>query len=101
MTLTPDTLAALRQTAEAVATPLKWYTTDELLKRRAMPEADGNLIAALPPPTVLQLLDLADEVVRLRADSTYQGKLILKLRDVLVLVRDGISDEGDRVYFGR
>lgn len=60
----PTKLATWKALAEAAPEPRKWYTADELLKRRAMPEADGRLIAAMTPANVL---DLIAEIERLTA----------------------------------
>jgi hypothetical protein len=38
--------------------------------------------------------------VRERADRIYAEKLLLKFRDVIGAVVDGLEDERDRVYFG-
>ena len=51
---------SLRRKAEAIAEPRKRYTADELLQRRAMPETDGEFIAAFSPSIVLDLLDMAE-----------------------------------------
>lgn len=40
------------------------------------------------------------EITRLRADSIYQAKLLVGLRDNLINIRDELEDEGDRVFFG-
>jgi len=42
----------------------------------------------------------AREIVKLRADSAYQSRLLIRVRDALINVRDKIEDEGDRSYFG-
>ena len=48
--------------------------------------------------------DARDEALTLAtrrgADTTYQGKLLRRLRDTFVNIADGIEDEGDRCYFG-
>lgn len=42
----------------------------------------------------------ANEIISLRADTTYLGKFLLDLREKLSLFVDEIEDEGDRVYLG-
>lgn len=49
---------------------------------------DGS-VAVLPP-----------DAVALRAKLTARAKTMLRARDILMMIRDDLDDEGDRVYFG-
>jgi len=46
---------------------------------------------------------MADEIKRLRSDrarSISRGKILIRTRDALISIKDGIEDEVDRSYFG-
>lgn len=44
--------------------------------------------------------EIARELAEAKANEVYASKLMLKFRDTLSNIKDGLEDEGDRIYFG-
>lgn len=42
----------------------------------------------------------SEEITALRTEKERYAKLLVQLRDTLIHVKNAISDEGDRVFFG-
>lgn len=65
--------------------------------------SDGDVLAG-PSDLDRRAADALSSLVRERdeanSDAAIYAKTLMKFRDTLLLVRDGMEDEGDRVYFG-
>ncbi len=51
-------------------------------------------------PQELRQHSPGEEIAALRAEKERYAKLLVKLRNTLIHVKNGIVDEGDRAYFG-
>lgn len=106
--VTTDSLKAVRfsrkQDAEAVMQDIGW--TEAFVSEHMW--CDPRALKHEPEKPKDTLLQSAQERIGAlekerdgqKAESVWRGKMLIRLRDKLIWIRDEIDDEGDRAYFG-